>query len=189
MRELQAEMIEARAAAAVAADESEDRAGVAGGPDGRRRGVNRDRRIKFSKINQQRSDATDALQPQSPPVAADPVPDVVQSPEEAALDKHTELLQAGQPASRDEQQPQSPATPTPQSPAVAAAEMGAAVGAPGASEEDEPIFVAGIQGGARPQDIKAEQAEEEAEWGKKKWKKRWRHKQPGTDKEERDDDD
>lgn len=193
VRELQGEMLDAKEAkAAVAAGESDGENSRAGGAAGTRRGPN-NRRITFSKIKQtHNSDTADQQQQQQQPPPLPPVtdslPHVAQSPEEATRDKQTAEQLNGQLASTDVSQPPTPATFTPQSPAAAVVERGG-VGAQVESEGDEAVFVAGIQGGARLRDKRAEVEEEEAEWGKKKWKKRWRQKEHGTDKKQHDDDD
>ena len=185
VRELQAEMMEAKIAAE-AASEAADKVAM----EGRRRGGNNNNspRITFSKIKQQHHDDTATDQPQPPtqlPLSIDPPTDVVHSPEEATLEKEKAQHDAGQPA--DGQQPPTPSAPTPQS--LAAAAAGGAVGAPAGSDGDETVFVAGIQGGARLGEQEAEQKEEEAEWGKQKRKNRWQKKQLGREKKKHDDDD
>jgi len=200
VRELQVEVLEAKeakAAPAAAGELDEGEGGVAGGADGRRRGVN-NRRITFSKIKQLQGDTAQPqqqpqqLETQSLPQETHSLPDVAQSPEEAVLDKQAAQQQAGQPASTDDSQPPPPATPTQQSPAAAAAavERGEA-GAPAVSEDEKAEFVAGIQGGARLRHEREKQeGEEEEELGKRKWKKRWRPKKEHSwDKKDHDDDD
>ena len=198
VRELQGEVMKAKAAAAAGDNDSEDQGGRAGGADSRQRdnsnsNDNNNRRITFSKIKQpSRSDAASLQQvdPQSAPLVTDSIPDIAQSPEEAIFERQAAQQQAGQAgAITDEQQPPATITPTQQSPLRAAAAAAAPGGTPAASEAEEVVYVAGIQGGARLKDESSEQAEEEKEWGKQKWKRRWRPKEHGKDKKEHDEDD
>ena len=182
VRELQAAVLQAKAAAAEAdAASNLDDSNRVDGTDGRRRADRR--RITFSKIQpaQPQSDAAVLSQPQSqsqPAAAAagEPLPDVVKSPEEATLDKQTAQQQAGQSVIDTDEQQQHPM---------------AGIRAAAASDRDEQqqVWVAGIQGGARTSEKDAKVEKEEEEWGKHKWKKRWRTTEHGKGIKKHDDDD
>ena len=182
VRELQAQTLEAREAAAVDRSNAQDALSPPTRPVKRRRddGGN-DRRIKYSKIKQHpRGDAAAELDSQQQrvkalPVASELLPDVVVSPEEAIFEQQAAQQQAGQPAGIHPL----PTTPTP------------VEAQPPDDESEEAVFVAGVQGGAAVTDAAEPAAEEaeEAEWGKRRWKKRWRDKERDRGKKQHDDDD